>query len=479
MAEGRKISFYSDAAHNYMVLECPPELRENYQYKMLAANRIKGLLSCSGRTIDTRQYLYYDISSRQSLKDLYDRRQVRSRDLRRILEDLLHAEETLAEYLLDTSHLILDPACIYLDFREQECCFAYYPGQEQEQGPEVLFSFLADRVDGRDKQAAALIYRLCMMAEKPGFYLRAQMLEDLGLQVDGDSRNAGEQYGREYPPAYRPDFEEAHAPERIQASVFPEYMYSVSGEEETRDAGSSGENRDSGESPGKGLWIPVLAAAAAAAGIVLLAAGLLLELEESRLLLTEALGGSLTVVGAVILITYFFRRGNRQRKLKTETTVAASCTEPEPWESSAAYYPPRPYSGAGITPYASEGQNKVLLQPLRPSVPPGETCLLSPDTRPAAGLYGTGSSRGEQISLSRLPCVVGKMQDYVDQVLDDSSVSRMHARFSLDRDGTMTVRDLNSSNGTWLNGERLQPNESRSLQQGDHVRFGRMEFIFR
>jgi pSer/pThr/pTyr-binding forkhead associated (FHA) protein len=71
------------------------------------------------------------------------------------------------------------------------------------------------------------------------------------------------------------------------------------------------------------------------------------------------------------------------------------------------------------------------------------------------------------------------MRDYVDQVLDDSSVSRMHARFSLDRDGKMTVRDLNSSNGTWLNGERLQPNESRTLQQGDHVRLGRMEFVFR
>ena len=184
MDEDRKISFYSDAAHNYMVLECPPELKENYQYKMLAANRIKGLLSCSGRTIDRREYLYYDISSRQNLTDLYDRRQVRSADLIRILTDLVHVEETLTEYLLDTSHLILDPECVYMDFREQACSFAYYPGQEPEKGMEALFSFLADRVDGRDKQAAALIYRLCMMAEKPGFQLRARVLADLGMQID-------------------------------------------------------------------------------------------------------------------------------------------------------------------------------------------------------------------------------------------------------------------------------------------------------
>ena len=146
MDEGRKISYYRDAAHNYMVLECPPELKDNYQYKMLAANRIRGLLSCSGRSIDSREYLYYDISSRQNLTDLYDRRPVRSEDLYRILKDLVRVEETLTEYLLDTSHLILDPSCVYMDFREQECGFVYYPGEEQEKGSETLFSFLADRV---------------------------------------------------------------------------------------------------------------------------------------------------------------------------------------------------------------------------------------------------------------------------------------------------------------------------------------------
>ena len=72
MEENREISYFSDASHNYLVLECPAELKDNYQYKMLAANQISGLLQCSGRTIDSREYLYYDITSRQSLADLYD-----------------------------------------------------------------------------------------------------------------------------------------------------------------------------------------------------------------------------------------------------------------------------------------------------------------------------------------------------------------------------------------------------------------------
>lgn len=491
MEEGRKISYYNDAAHNYMVLECPPELRENYQYRMLAANKIKGLLSCSGRTIDSRQYLYYDISSRQSLTDLFDRRQIRSGDLRRILEDLLHVQDTLREYLLDTSHLILDPACIYLDFREKECCFAYYPGPEQEQGPEALFSFLADRVDGRDKQAAAVIYRLCMMAEKPGFYLNRQILEDLGIQVGKESSSAYEPYGREYPAAYEPApvTDQYPAADRIQAPVFPEYSYAVSGEGGEERSVKNKEDSRCKTSAGKGLWIPVLAGLVTVAGILLLAADLFLDLEERQMLVTGALGGILSGVGAVVLILYSVRRGKGQEEADSENTGAVSFTAPQPWEASAAYNVPgvsacrrdymAPFGDEEVGSYTFEGPNRIPPQSPRLSAPPGETCLLGPDTRPAAGLYGTGGCRGERISLAELPCVVGKMQDYVDQVLDDASVSRMHARFSLDREGKMTVRDLNSSNGTWLNGERLQPNESRVLQQGDHVRLGRMEFLFR
>lgn len=447
MDEGRKISFYSDAAHNYMVLECPPGLKENYQYKMLAANRIRGLLTCSGRSIDSREYLYYDISSRQSLTDLYDRRPVRSEDLNRILKDLVNVEETLTEYLLDTSHLILDPGCIYLDFREQACGFVYYPGEEQETGPQSLFTFLADRVDGRDKQAAALIYRLCMMAERPGFRLRAKELSDLGMQMDKESMKMPE------PPVYERGFvyekgRETEIYEAAGSSREPAFREEYTALPEESPGGKYSDR-------GRGLTM-IIAVIAAASGILLLLSDRFLSLEESYLLLTRAFGGVLTAAGLILLIVQLIRGRKKQAEQIPEKAETMTYKEPEPWETPG-------FSSA----------------PYRPGTAPGETCLLGPDTRPAAGLYGAGTCRGEQINLAVLPCVVGKMRDYVDQVLDDSSVSRMHARFAMEGDGKITVRDLNSTNGTWLNGERLRPNESRTLQQGDHLRLGRMEFIFR
>lgn len=65
-----------------------------------------------------------------------------------------------------------------------------------------------------------------------------------------------------------------------------------------------------------------------------------------------------------------------------------------------------------------------------------------------------------------------------DVVLDwDDQVSRLHARFERDHDGWKLVDDGLSSNGTFVNGERL--NGSRRLHDGDILRFGTTAVTFR
>lgn len=55
----------------------------------------------------------------------------------------------------------------------------------------------------------------------------------------------------------------------------------------------------------------------------------------------------------------------------------------------------------------------------------------------------------------------------------DLGVSRNHLALSRDHD-TITVTDLNSSNSTYLNGQRLMPNEPRILRDNDELRLGRL-----
>lgn len=57
----------------------------------------------------------------------------------------------------------------------------------------------------------------------------------------------------------------------------------------------------------------------------------------------------------------------------------------------------------------------------------------------------------------------------------EQGVSRRHALLKRGED-TLTLIDLGSTNGTYLNGQRLIPNQPRVVRDGDEVRMGRLVF---
>jgi len=63
-----------------------------------------------------------------------------------------------------------------------------------------------------------------------------------------------------------------------------------------------------------------------------------------------------------------------------------------------------------------------------------------------------------------------------DIVLDDGTVSRLHASLE-EFDEGWCVNDLGSSNGTFVNGERIWG--ARRLRHGDEIRVGRSRLLFR
>ena len=70
---------------------------------------------------------------------------------------------------------------------------------------------------------------------------------------------------------------------------------------------------------------------------------------------------------------------------------------------------------------------------------------------------------------------VGRADELVDIVLHDERVSRRHARFSAVGD-RIFVEELNSTNGTRLNGEPLKPFRPVAVRPGDTLRLGGIEF---
>ena len=74
--------------------------------------------------------------------------------------------------------------------------------------------------------------------------------------------------------------------------------------------------------------------------------------------------------------------------------------------------------------------------------------------------------------------VLGR-DDVADIILDDPGISRRHSEIRVTNDGphlVASIRDLDSTNGTFVNGERIT---SQRLEDGDRVTVGRTDLIFR
>lgn len=83
----------------------------------------------------------------------------------------------------------------------------------------------------------------------------------------------------------------------------------------------------------------------------------------------------------------------------------------------------------------------------------------------------------EDIAIAYVPYLIGKQNGLVDWVLDSDTISRIHAR--IDREGDeYRISDLNSTNGTCVNGRLLETNETAVLKKGDEVLIADFAFIF-
>ena len=123
------------------------------------------------------------------------------------------------------------------------------------------------------------------------------------------------------------------------------------------------------------------------------------------------------------------------------------------------------YAVAEDNPYGEEEWGRTVFMEL-----PGE---------PLDKQHGLYSADGKLLAkVDKASVTMGKKKEEVDVVLEDVSVSRIHARILTEGEKTL-LEDLNSTNGTFKNGLRMEPYERRELEVGDEIRIGTQELVYR
>ncbi|WP_125141441.1 DUF6382 domain-containing protein [Clostridium transplantifaecale] len=106
------------------------------------------------------------------------------------------------------------------------------------------------------------------------------------------------------------------------------------------------------------------------------------------------------------------------------------------------------------------------------------TALLSENAGQSAGpvLVSMGENENS-IEIPYLPFVIGKHAELADFCLSRPTVSRLHLRIDK-REGVYIVTDLNSTNGTAVEGYKLQANETVSIRDGDIISIAEVKYRF-
>jgi len=147
---------------------------------------------------------------------------------------------------------------------------------------------------------------------------------------------------------------------------------------------------------------------------------------------------------------------------------------------STGYFesPPRPAAPAAPAP-AAPPPAAAAPPPAPPAAPapapaPTARAAAAPQPQLAKFLVRSGSMKGQRL-LVKVPIVNIGRADYCDIVIPDDSVSSQHAKLTR-REGVWVLTDLGSTNGTMVDGEKVEGDIP--LAPGAFVRFGDVQLVF-
>lgn len=83
-----------------------------------------------------------------------------------------------------------------------------------------------------------------------------------------------------------------------------------------------------------------------------------------------------------------------------------------------------------------------------------------------------------EILVDKQEFFLGKQADKVNGVIDEAAVSRVHCKI-MHSDGRDFIIDLGSSNGTYVNGAKVEQDKPLLINEGDRVRLGNVNFTVR
>ena len=404
---------------NYMVIRSENGMDDRYTIRMISGNKIPGLLQFQEKWINGMPLFYYDITSRQPLRRFTEYKSLTGVEIRTLISDLIFVLRQMERYLLDEQRICLRTESIYIEPETFHGSFCLIPGYQSDFTTEFLefAQYILDHVDHSDGDAVVLAFSIFRESRKGNF------------GVDDIERCLGKS---------SPSTEIAEIPKTKyeELTVIEDTELS----DESFDFSTRSEEAEGWQSKQIILGFVLIVMMTGLPVVSILLFGIRFLVRWKWVFLIAEI--MLAAIG--IRILYFSEEEEAEDSFEIE-----ALTE---WEFEEAVLEP-------------EEDDDM------------QTILLISQTEVLQKRKLISISDRKEIAVEYFPFLIGKNKGLVDLCLCEPSVSRLHAKIEQDGDSYF-VTDLNSTNGTKINGFLLGANERKQIYIGDELELAGIMFRF-
>ena len=475
-----KIEYMREMKRSYMTVKMEDwEIAESYERGMLSRNQIPGLLKMKIKYTDGIPWYCYDITSRQPVSRLFESQPADEKQVRSFFCQLYETLDRMEAYLLGDGGILLDPDLVYVDPEGFKTGFCVIPGRKEDFNSQLslFIQYLMKHIDHKDRECVVLTYGLYQTCMKENYSLEDMMRilaekmpekrSDL-VQEEETVRNFRITKGEETDRNFR-DFRENS--EDIQ-----EWKGKEETEEQEKLEISGLYQKSSVRRLVKKLFFLLVFLVTVIGGTWFLYGA---EILAQFWIYEVSVGGILAVI--LILSHFILEKVGKNGKLKAEEVE----TE-DPWR--VFYEDPEEQTTAydicdnkdpeeRICPAQVSGLKAQVRAENIKETEEFQTMLLTPKEKPDHILVSAKPENGD-IPVGYVPFVIGKHTGLADHILDKPTVSRFHVRI-MEKGGDYFLTDLNSTNGTKVNGKLLAANEEIMLKEGDEVQIAEEKYFWK
>ena len=446
----REILYERNLTGSFMKI--PACLSASFDEKIMLKRKLPGLLPVEKCYVNGMGQYWYNITGKQSVDTYCRMKEIGIDFIERMIISICSQIEILEWNLIDTNCLMLDTELVYITNQTQEIIFTLYPDTKGDLAQELqhLMEYLLTKIDHKDMDAVHAAYGIYEKTLDPSY----SVIDIRDAIVEAKKASSRERVLRQ----------QAQIEQREREIEFENAERNVKNE----------------------------------AGLNKIIGGLKQKLAEpseknqtshSQRILRESNKVEKKPIKKESMFSKEKDGKLKDRKLKDRNQIYRNMTEEylmgntgrnifgRKEKKSVKYNRRKPYQeslNVAETPSYEVSMHEELVQEM-PEVHP-TVCLADYQARPQGMLLYEGTDNRENIPLMQPLVKIGKGKG-VDAKIEKGTISHFHAQINHEQD-TFYIEDLNSTNGTFVNGEGLTYKERKKLAINDIVQFADIRYRF-